>query len=70
MRVTKIPMASAGPVVWIIPKSPNAIAPRPTMTVAALALMTAPIRPTVVLAASCQSPFATSSRNREIRKMA
>ena len=55
----------------IISKSPKAIAPRPTITVAALAEITAPIRRTVVRDASCQSPFAlTSSRNREIRKIA
>ncbi len=53
---------SAGPVVRIISKSANAIAARPTMTVAALALMTAPIRLTVSRTASCQSSCPTSSR--------
>ncbi len=61
---------SAGPVVRIIPKAANAIAARPTMTVAALALMTPPIRPTVSRTASCQSSWRTSSRYREMRKIA
>ena len=68
--VTNTATASAGPVVWIMPKSANAIEPRPTMTVAALALITAPIRRTVARDASCQSPRATSSRKREMRKIA
>ena len=63
MRVTKIATAMAGPVDEIILKSPNAIEDMPTMTVAALAVMTAPIRLTVERAASCQSPPPeTSSR--------
>ena len=71
ISVTKIAIARAGPVDRIISKLPNAIAPRPTMTVAALALITAPIRRTVVFEASCQSPPPrTSSRYREIRKIA
>ena len=48
MSVTKIATASAGPIVWIIPNWAKAIEPRPTITVAALALMTAPMRRTVV----------------------
>ncbi len=67
--VTKMAMASAGPVVWIIWNCPNAIEPRPTITVAALAVMTAPIRLTVACDAACQSPRLTSSRKREMRKI-
>jgi len=71
MSVTKIATASAGPVLLIISKSPNAMAPSPTMTVAAEAEMTAPMRRTVSLDASCQStPPPISSRNRLIRKIA
>ena len=69
ISVTKMVMAIAGPVVWIIPNWPKTIEPSPTMTVAALAVMTAPIRFTVACDAACQSPRLTSSRNREIRKI-
>ncbi len=61
MRVTKTATPRAGPVVWIILKSANAIAASPTMTVAALAVMTAPIRFTVSRTARCQSSCPTSS---------
>ncbi len=55
--------AIAGPVELIIWNSPKAIDAMPTITVAALAVITAPMRLTVVRAASCQSPPPeTSSR--------
>ena len=56
-------MAMPGPIEVIILKSPTPIAIMPTMTVPADAVMTAPMRRTVTLAASCQSPSCeTSSR--------
>ena len=50
--VTKIVIARAGPVVWIMPKLATIIELRPTITVAAEAAMTAPIRLTVTRTAS------------------
>ena len=55
-------MASAGPMVWIMPKLAAAMAERPTMTVAALAVMTAPMRPTVTTAARSRATRPSSSR--------
>ncbi len=62
-RVTATAIAMPGPMDVIILKSPTPMAIMPTMTVPADAVMTAPMRLTVILAASCQSPSCdTSSR--------
>ena len=65
----KIVIASAGPVVWIIPNRAATIEVRPTITVAADAVITALIRLTVTRTASSWSCRPSSSRNREIRKI-
>jgi len=68
-RVMKMVMARAGPVVWIIPNRAASIDVKPTITVAAEAVMTAPIRLTVTLTASSLPFRPSSSRNREMRKI-
>ena len=65
----KIVMARAGPVVWIIPKLATIMELRPTMTVAAEAAMTAPMRLTVTRTASAWLLRPSSSLNRDIRKI-
>ena len=67
MRFANSVMATAiampGPMLAIIWKSPTPIATMPTITVPADAAMTAPMRRTVIRAASCQSVSCpTSSR--------
>ena len=67
--VTKIVMARAGPVVWIIPNRATIIEARPTITVAAEAVMTALILLTVTRKASSWSCRPSSSRKRDIKKI-
>ena len=66
-RTTAI--ASAGPVVWIMPNRPTAIDESPTMTVAALAVMTAPMRLPIPAQLRGHASWPSSSRKREIRKI-
>ncbi len=68
-RVMKMTMASAGPMVWIMPKLAATIEVRPTITVAAEAAMTAPMRLTVTRTASSWACRPNSSRKRDTRKI-
>ena len=61
--------ARAGPVVWIMPNRATTIEVRPTITVAADAVMTALMRLTVTLSASSWLCLPSSSRKRDIRKI-